>query len=213
MAAADQLGAAAAGRKLGPYWRRKTGTTLPGERAGQQLQRLNILRKAMGLPLVGGAVGDADTGEGAGPGGAVAGAPGMPGFLAAAQARSMAPVPEEGAGPGGNVAGAADPAAQWRQVLSTLHAEANPGHPFNPGGPNEGEQVDPGFNLGGINQGGVRGMILQRLQGLAPQRAATSRQALQHHVMQLMQKQGKRAILPHRQPLGSQGAGPGGRPY
>jgi hypothetical protein len=192
MAAADQpMGAAASGRKLGPYWRRKLGMTNPGEMTGQQLQRINLIRRAQGLPPVGGAVGfdtpQAAT-EGAGPGGNPAGAaPPLPGF--------RPQVPEVGQEP-------MHLHDQYRQILAAAHGQVNPG------GMEQGqeEQVDPGFNHGDIGGGGVanlRDLLLKRLTGAAPQ--LTSRAALQHARGRVVGRQGARPILPPRKALPAAG--------
>ena len=213
--------AGGAGRQLGPYWRRKLGLTLPNERTGAQLQRLNIIRRAMGLPPAGGKVGDSLVGEGAGPGGNPAGQLSYP---AAAQAHALVS-DSQGAGPGGNPAGQPDAQAQWRSILQTNLAGVRPDTAPYPGAvgheqPHTGlnqavlgetlgqrqiqqqtlgvEQVDPGFDHGPVDP---RDLILRRMARLAPVQASTSRAGLQQHVARLMQQQGRKTILPGRKPL------------
>lgn len=217
MAAADQpMGAAASGRKLGPYWRRRLGMTNPGEMTGAQLQRINLIRRAQGLQPVGGRVGfdtpQAAT-EGAGPGGNPAGA------ASPLQLPRLPDVGAEGAGPGGNPAGAAGPndlVGQYRQILDAVHG-LNPGGPMRGAGgmtsgdtfrPVEGESqideaVDPGFMHARGGSGGVanlRDMLLRRLTGAAP--PLTSAAALRRVAVG---RRGARPILPPRKALPAAG--------
>lgn len=48
----------AGGGRMGPYWRRKLGLTLPGERTQEQLSLINRLRAKAGQDPLGGPVGD-----------------------------------------------------------------------------------------------------------------------------------------------------------
>jgi hypothetical protein len=170
------------GGRTGPYWRRQLGTTLPGERTGQELNLINNLRRKAGLPPLGGAVGE--------------------------NTRFASPAPDRGRtdllnDPGGRPA-IAGPPLQRPGPPPLRHPM-----PVTPGGDVMIPEQPGGFQGGFEGQlpnpqagGDIRQILLARLQGQAP---PVSRDALLRYVQQGGLRQAQpgpaRPILPPRQPL------------
>src|SRR3954464_11551944 len=95
------------GGRTGPYWRRKLGMTHPGEFTGAQLQRINMLRQALGQAPVGGRVGF-DTPQG----------PQAPEDVGGGAQLGQRP------GPADHLAGGAGGPQQWMELLK---AKLQPG--------------------------------------------------------------------------------------
>lgn len=193
------------GGRTGPYWRRQLGTTLPGERTGAQLHILNMARARLGLPPLGGPIGEQT------PVGSARGHGGL--------GRGAFPIQH---------ASRQDLYNQAQGGISAIPEQ--PGGPALQGGPTHlgGDVIDPGgvamppgsldnliqlpnpqlggFGrpaIGGNGHADLRNRLLQRFQG--QMQAPTSRDALRQYVMQHQQRraipgQGRQAILPRRQP-------------
>lgn len=165
------------GGRSGPQWRRQTGTTLPGERTGPELQLINRLRAKAGLPALGGPVGENT--RFAHP----AGAPDRPGVAGPGGFHPIDPVDPNGAGGGVDPMfgepGAAPPGLQQGGAVGGF----------------EGPLPNP-------QQGDLRTALLSRLQGQGPQ-PGTSAAALYHFLQRTQQQRQpqagpRRPILPPR---------------